>query len=107
MQSSAPESHGMDAMEIWITVCNLMIFAALCEYALVLFIRFRRTAIMGTEKEKLLKHPKVDIAENGEQNVDDIITSETKADKISLILFPVSFFVFVFIYLIHFYFQLF
>ena len=75
-----------------------MIFAALCEYALILFIIFRRTTIIGKKKDKMRKNMIVGVAEDRKLNIDDAIMSERKIDKISLILFPTAFLVFVLIY---------
>ena len=39
---SAPESQGVDAIEIWMLLCICMVFAALFEYGMILFVKFRK-----------------------------------------------------------------
>ena len=40
--SSAPMSNGANAINIWMLGCVVMVFAALCEYGVILFIKSRQ-----------------------------------------------------------------
>ena len=48
----APESQGVNSIEIWIISCVLMVFAALSEYGLLLFIKFRKSAPIQKDSHK-------------------------------------------------------
>ena len=108
----APKSPGMDAMEIWIIVCIIMIFASLCEYALILVVKFKKPSLIGDiqkmknagqnysiqNKDNMLKQSKVSIEDQQKRNVNVAILIERKIDRISLMLFPLVFLVFVFVF---------
>ena len=100
VESSAPESHGLDAIEIWMIACNLMIFAALSEYGLVLFIMFKKTKVIGKKNKKRRQCNRVggNSVDGGKNNVDEGSVTERKIDLISLILFPIAFSIFISIY---------
>ena len=42
VQDNAPLTKGVDPLEVWMICCNLMVFAALTEYGLILFVKFRK-----------------------------------------------------------------
>ena len=39
---SAPESQGVKSIELWMVYCLCMVFAALSEYGIVLYVKFRK-----------------------------------------------------------------
>ena len=108
----APKSPGMDAMEIWIIVCIIMIFASLCEYALILVVKFKKPSLIGDiqkmenagqnysiqNKDNMSKQSKVAFEDQQKRNLNGANMIERKIDRVSLMLFPVVFFVFIFIF---------
>ena len=59
--NSAPKSNGANAIDIWMLGCVIMVFAELCEYGVVLFIKCRQgisieytgLTTRGTKRQKL------------------------------------------------------
>ena len=78
-----------------------MIFGALSEYGIVLFIMFRKTVVIRKENNKITTPTRVGWSD-GKQNVDGGVVLERKIDLISLILFPVAFTVFICSYFVTF-----
>ena len=94
-------------MEIWIIICIIMIFASLCEYALILVVKFKKPSLIGDiqkmknawqNKDNTLKQSKVAIEDQQNRNLNEANRIERKIDRISLMLFPLVFFVFVLIF---------
>ena len=55
MQSLAPTAKGVNALELWMLSCLLMVFAALCEYGVVLFVKRRSAKARHLEKQQMEK----------------------------------------------------
>ena len=99
-------------MEIWIIICIIMIFASLCEYALILVVKFNKPSLIGDiqkmknagqnysiqNKDNMLKQSEVAFVGQQKRNLNEAILMERKIDRISLMLFPLVFFVFVLIF---------
>ena len=84
-----------------------MIFASLCEYALTLVVKFKKPSLIGDiqkmknawqKKDNTLKQSKVAIEDQQNRNLNEANRIERKIDRISLMLFPLVFFVFVLIF---------
>ena len=123
-----PRSQSVNALKIWMLGCTMMIIAALSEYGIILFMKGRLHHHLKTIFALKCKHKRVDILkdknENGEtlnQNIimqefsvqevarngvnkksNDINESLIKLDYISLIIFPIIYFTFIFVYFLNF-----
>ena len=51
-QALAPTAKGVNALEIWMLWCLIMVFAALCEYGMILLIKRRSIAARHHEKQQ-------------------------------------------------------
>ena len=130
-QRAAPTSEGVNAIGIWMLTCVTMVFAALSEYGMILFIKFwygtaianngfgrnvseenkRKLFITKSSAIGIFEVKGVNSAQRGDSNVcenDDECTSKKATtkfefkhvdpkmiDSISLIVFPITFAVFV------------
>ena len=133
INSTAPKSEGVNAIEIWILYCIMNVFLALLEYGLILFIKFhevgsckkidcgnsQRNKIKPGTWSRKFKSAFVDSCDgkylgNNESGKvpDNFIIQKNdnatirfnacfdlrKIDKISMIVFPISFLVFNLVY---------
>ena len=127
INSTAPKSEGTNAIEIWILYCILMVFSALMEYGLILWIKFYgyKKIVANcppNENEHFCKckilHSTDHVGGNDwtRNEVGDILNNEMSnstnnvrttpierfdvktIDKVSIIIFPISFIVFNIVY---------
>ena len=133
INSTAPKSEGVNAMEIWILYCIMNVFLALLEYGLILYIKFHegsscnnigcrnchrnkfepgvrsrnfKSAFVDNPDGKHLGNNETRKAPDSsmiQKNHNDTIRPDTcidlrKIDKISMIVFPISFLVFNLVY---------
>ena len=52
MSSSAPAAEDITAMELWMLSCMMMVFAALCEYGVILFMTQRAMPYKRIQQQK-------------------------------------------------------
>ena len=143
VSSTSPVSKQLNSCEIWMLSCTLMVVSALCEFGIILIIRFKKftpsltndvisdsTKKMGnndsntgiksggsaiSEKSKhspltnnfISNHTQDHQPDNvGKQSLDDTHFFRMRIDYISLLIFPITFFIFVISYVFLFYYSL-
>ena len=52
VDSVAPHAKGVTALEMWMLSCVMMVFAALCEYGLVLLVKRNMNADQDRKKQE-------------------------------------------------------
>ena len=65
---STPRSQGVNGLKIWMLGCTMMIIAALCEYGIILFMKFRSQYQPNCYLSMCGKETKTDVKENVEHD---------------------------------------
>jgi hypothetical protein len=87
VKSTAPVSTSLNAIDLYLLVCIAQVFAALVEYAIILFIGNN-----GVKSIFILNKKKDAATTNGKPNlVNDHEEIRTRMDAVSLIIFPIFF----------------
>ena len=76
MKASSPKIDDMTALGIWMLACVVMVFGALAEYGIILFLMFRQSLHL----KKLCGNS---IKINSEENFEQIIQQSTEKKEIS------------------------
>ena len=126
---TSPMAKGVNALEIWMLCCMLMVFAALSEYGLILLIKFIKNIPLEKINHRLksasvITNYGLDLnlhnsnrndtddgnnpsahEEDGDVNVEQdtrnlngVLLVLQKVDFVSMIIFPIVFFLFLFLY---------
>ena len=94
---STPHTSGMTAIELWMIICIVMVFAALCEYGILLRIASKRNEVRPKSRsQKRIFSLKL---ENKHERIDQPY-GYRKIDNVSLMAFPAIFLLFVMFYCI-------
>ena len=91
VQSNAPVSKSLNAVDLYLIVCIGHVFLALSEYAIVLFLAKHNRGIK-TETRNNMKRDSTRFGISLKQ--ESVGQQNTKLDKMSLIVFPFCFIVF-------------
>ena len=92
---STPHTSGMTAIELWMIMCVVMVFAALCEYGVLIRIASNKKKIKPQNKS-MKWNLSLKLEDKNEPGND---TSRLrKIDNVSLIVFPTTFSIFVLMY---------
>lgn len=100
----SPNSGSMTVLDSWLLACTAFVAVALCEYTLILYSKFsRQRKLEGIKRvhvlpSHLVKNTKNTSSISNERNENKL--SLNKMDKISLIAAPVTFALFVILYVI-------
>ena len=102
-----PNITGVSAIGIWMLACIIMVFGALVEYGGILYLSTRKetnsNSTNRTEKSVGSRENKIEVEEvtrhqkNHEMNREIFVE---KVDSVSLVMFPIIFFVFISVYTI-------
>lgn len=96
----SPDSGSLTVVDIWLLACTAFVAVALCEYALILYSKFSKQRKLETIKRVTILplHLVKNTSTSNESNKSKL--SLNKMDKIALIAAPVTFALFVILYII-------
>ena len=98
VKSTAPVSRSLNALDLYLLVCIAQVFAALIEYAIILFIGKHgvKSIFIPNKKKRSSQHPAATIGkQKTEHGLDEF---RIRIDSVSLIIFPIFFILFNIIY---------